>query len=82
MIMVDIYVPALDKEYDFRLNPNVEIKTIIEEVSEMIAHKEHSAIAGRMEELMLCDKMTGRILDGKKTLGACLVRTGSKLILV
>lgn len=82
MIMVDIYVPALDREYDFSLDQNVRIGTIIEEISEMIAHQERSEIVGSTEELVLCDRKEGRILDGNDTLGACGVLTGSKLMLV
>lgn len=82
MIMVDVYVPALDKEYDFCLNPDVKIGTVIEEISEMIARKEHSQIVGNTGELILCDREEGRILDGTKTLGICRIQTGSRLMLV
>ena len=82
MIMVDVYVPAYDKEYDFCLNPDVEIDTVIEEISEMITRKEQSQIVGNAGELMLFDREEGRMLDGTKTLGACRIRTGSRLMLV
>lgn len=82
MIMVDVYVPALDKEYDFSLDQNIRIGTIIEEIGEMIAHKEHSEVVGNVGELMLCDRRTEKILDENATLGSSLIRTGSKLILV
>jgi len=82
MIMVDVYVPAVDKEYDFSLDQNVRISTIIEEISEMIAHKEHSEVVGNIEELMLCDRKAGKILDENATLGSVQICTGSKLILV
>lgn len=82
MIMVDVYVPVFHKEYDFCLNPDVKIDTVIEEISEMIARKEHSQIVGNAGELMLCDRKEGRILDGTKTLGSCRIKTGSRLMLV
>lgn len=82
MIMVDVYVPVLDKEYDFCLNPDVKISTVIEEISEMIARKEHSQIVGNAGELILCDREEGRILDSVKTLGGCRIQTGSRLMLV
>lgn len=82
MIMVDVYVPAMDREYDFALNPNVKIFKIIEEISEIIAGKEHSEIVGNGKELILCDRRKGRILDGNKTLSACQIQTGSSLLLV
>ena len=82
MIMVDVYVPSMDREYDFGLDPDVEISRIIEEISEMIAGKEHSEIVGTPKELMLCDRRDGRILDGNKTLSGCRIQTGSSLILI
>lgn len=82
MIMVDVYVPALDREYDFTLDQNVRVSMIIEEISEMIAQKEHSEIVGSMEELMLCDRQAGKRLSGDKTLADSGIRTGNKLILV
>ena len=82
MIMVDVYVPAVDREYDFCLNQNVEIGAVIEEISAMIAYKEHSRIVGNMEELMLCDQGNDTILDRRRTLRACRIQTGSKLMLI
>lgn len=82
MIMVDVYVPAMDREYDFGLNPNVKVYEIIEEISEMIAGKEHSEIVGDGKELILCDRRDGRILDGDKTLSESRIQTGSSLLLV
>lgn len=82
MIMVDVYVPAVDREYDFCLDQNVEISLLIEKISEMVAYKEHSRIVGSVGDLMLCDRENGRILQGGKTLHACRIQTGSKLMLV
>lgn len=82
MIMVDVYVPALDREYDFCLNQDVEIGAVIKEISGMIAYKEHSEIVGNVGELMLCDRDNGVILDSSRTLCACRIQTGSKLMLV
>lgn len=82
MIMVDVYVPALDREYDFTLDQNVNVSMIVEEISEMIAHKEHSEIVGSMDGLMLFDRQEGKRLSGSATLASGGIRTGSKLILV
>ena len=54
MILVDIYVPSLDKTYDFQLNEHVVINTVIEEISDMIGQKEHSKVVGGVSNLMLC----------------------------
>jgi hypothetical protein len=82
MITVDVYVPSVDREYDFSLDQNVRINTIIEEICEMIAHKEHSEIVGNTQELVLCDRSEGRILEGTQTLASSRIRTGGSLLLV
>ena len=43
MILTDVYVPSVDKIYDFQLNEKVPVSTVIEEITEMISQKEHSA---------------------------------------
>lgn len=82
MIMVDVFVPAVGKSYDFNLDEEVKINMIIEEISEMIAHKEQTEIVGDVEKLLLCDKDSQRILPSDQTLQDCMVSTGNKLILV
>lgn len=82
MIMVDIFVPAVDKEYDFTLNADVKIKTIIEEISEMVAHKEQSEIVGDADQLMLCDRDGKTVLSDMMTLRECGIKTGSKMMLI
>ncbi|MBR6770716.1 MAG: hypothetical protein IKM28_05690 [Lachnospiraceae bacterium] len=82
MIMVNIYVPTVDREYDFSLDQNVKIETIITEIGEMISRKEQSKIVGKIEELILCDKDSRKILRREDTLAACGICTGSKLILI
>ena len=82
MILVDIYVPSVDKTYDFQLNEGIGIHAVVEEISEMIGQKEHSKIVGRTDELFLCQYKTQRILDKEKTLKEEGVITGDKLLLV
>ena len=82
MIVVDIFVPSVDKEYDFQLNENMPIYTVIEEISEMIGQKEHSQIVGSVELLQLCDSEKQCVLHKNKTLLECGITTGKSLILV
>ena len=44
MILVDVYVPSVDKTYDFQLSEKSKISIIIEEITEMVERKEHSKI--------------------------------------
>lgn len=82
MILVDIYVPGVDKVYDFQLNENTPIATVVDEIAEMVGQKERSPLQGNASELLLCDKATGRILHGGDTLSGAGITTGRTLILV
>ena len=82
MILVDIYVPSVDKEYDFSLNETVTVQTIIEEITEMIGRKEQTFLVGDIRDVNLCDKKNGTILPLENTLSDCGVRTGASLMLI
>lgn len=82
MILVDIYVPSVDKVYNFSLDENVPIQTILEEITEMVAQKEKTCLFGDFTNMVLCSKETERILPGNSTLLECNIVTGSLLLLV
>lgn len=82
MILVDIYVPSTGNIYDFQLDAEVPVYSVVEEVSEMIGQKEHCQIVGDRKKLMLCAKKDGRILQGDETLKECQIINGDSLILV
>jgi hypothetical protein len=82
MILVDIYVPSVNRTYDFQLNEQIPISTLVDEISEMIGQKEHSKIVGQTEKLLLCVFESSRILNPKYSLEELGVRTGEKLLLV
>lgn len=82
MILVDIYVPSTGNTYDFQLDTEVSIQSVIEEISEMIGQKEHCQIAGDRKRLMLCAVKDKKILRGEDTLEVCHIVNGDSLILV
>lgn len=82
MVLVDIYVPSVDRTYDFQLNEKSNIQIIIEEITEMVERKEHSKIMGEPKELMLCRYKGEQVLDKNSTLEDLGVLSGEKLILV
>lgn len=82
MILVDIYVPAVGNTYDFQLDEDEKISTIIEEIGELIGQKEHSQVVGNVNELMLCSRENSVILKKNLSLAKQGIRTGSSLILV
>ncbi|MBQ9991573.1 MAG: glutamyl-tRNA amidotransferase [Lachnospiraceae bacterium] len=82
MILVDIFVPSVDKTYDFQLNETAPIHTVIEEIAEMIGQKERTVIAGDVKKLLLCNRSTGEILDKGMTLTDYGMKTGDSMIFI
>lgn len=82
MILVDIFVPGIDKNYDFQLNETIIISAVIEEIGEMISQKEQLDIMGDIDDLQLCDRKKQVLLPKNKTLAECGIMTGESLILV
>ena len=82
MILVDIFIPSVDKTYDFQLDENVPVAVVIDEISEMIEEKEKTALQGDAGQLRLCDPAGERELDKERTLSESRITTGSRLILV
>ena len=82
MIMVDVVVPSVDKTYNFALNENVSVDTVVEEISEMIEQKEKITLVGNVSEFGLYDSDQKIALPKGNTLQECAIKNGSKLILV
>ena len=82
MILVDIYVPSVDREYDFGLDEKARIAGIIEEVASMVSQKEQCDLKGSADALLLCSMQDKGILPREKTLEQCQIRNGSRLMLV
>lgn len=82
MILVDIYVPSTEQEYDFRLDQNARVSSVIDELVELISQKERCTLMGEADKLVLCSREQQSVLPNHCTLAECNIRTGSKLILV
>ena len=50
MILTDIYIPAIDGNYDFMLDENAQLTQLIAEISEMISKKVNEAKLEQMAE--------------------------------
>lgn len=82
MILVDIYVPAVGNVYDFQLEEEEKISTIIEEIGELVGQKEHCKAAGDIGRLMLCSRKGEMVLPKGLTLAAAGITNGDSLLLV
>ncbi len=82
MILTDIYIPAVDGNYDFMLDENVPVIQIMEEVSEMISKKVKERKPQNIGEFVLYSMDANAMLDQNKSLYANGIHDGSRLIFV
>ncbi len=82
MVLVDIYVPSVDKTYNFSLNETVEVGAIISEITEMVEQKEHVVLIGDRGGMRLYNAQNSMVLPNFNTLADCFVKNGTGLILV
>lgn len=82
MILVDIYVPAVNQTYDFSLDENASISMLLEEISGMICQKEQCKLKGSIKELILVSQTHKKILNSSLTLAYYGILQGEKLMLI
>jgi hypothetical protein len=82
MIMVDIYMPALDESFDFMLDENADLEVVILEVTEMIARRTKSELKPGDDGFVLYYTDKRMPLSADKTLYESGVRDADRLILV
>lgn len=82
MILVDIYIPSLDKNYDFQVDEKVSVENLTMEISEMIGNETKSGKISETEDFMLCSLDQNRVLKKFNTLIDCGIKNGSRLMLV
>ena len=82
MILVDVYIPSVDQTYDFNIDENVPVASVIEEIASMVSQKEQCVLRGDPGALVLCSPVLLSMLPPEKTLKQCGIDTGHPLILV
>lgn len=82
MILVDVFVPAIDRTYNFSLNENVPISQIVEELMEIVERKEQTLFMGNRSAVVLIHRDTRKVLHRDQTLFEAAVGSGSTLMLV
>lgn len=81
MILVDVFVPAVDKQFDFCLDENRYIADILEEIG-MIVFGAGEDMKERMQSLILCDYNGRRILPMNQTLKMNGIGNGYRLVIL
>ncbi len=82
MILTEIYIPAVDSEYDFMLDENVPAAQIMEEITSVILKKVNETGKGDLGEFLLYSRDEEKCLDLKKSLHRNGIRDGSRLLFV
>ena len=79
-ILVQIYIPTLSEEYDIFLPINKKIVNIVYLIQRALVdiNPEYKI----NENIKLCDRMTGDLIDVNSTIKDSNIRNGSKLMLV
>ncbi len=82
MVLVDVFVPSVDKTYNFNLNESVSVESLILEITEMIEQKERTKLVGDKKNLRLYNVKEAMVLPAVNTLSDCYVTSGTRLMLV
>ena len=82
MILIDVYIPAVDEVFDFELDEHAKIQQILREIIEMISKKTKSKSVGRIEDFFLYDMKSCKALRSDMTLCSYNIQDGSNLMLV
>lgn len=82
MILVEVYVPAVDERFDFELDENAEISRIVHDLCEILGKKMKNPVPDHTDAFMLCSLDQNTALPGQSTLHQCRIGDGSRLLLV
>ena len=82
MVIVDIFVPSLDKTYNFMLDENSKVEMLMVEVIEMIDNREGLISSYAEGNFALCARDKEIVLDPNKKLGEQGIETSANLVLV
>ncbi len=82
MILVDIYIPALDKTYDFQVDESVPVEDLVMEIAEMVGSETKTRNKLSAEKFLLCSMDRSIIIPKGSTLGSYGIRNGFRLMLV
>lgn len=82
MIIVEIIVPSTDGAYEFKLNEDVSVAMIIDELCSVISEKERCSMPSGAEGFMLFSVDKKTMLSSGHTLFENGVINGDRLILL
>lgn len=81
MLTIDIFVPIIEKDYDFSVDENIKIETITEDIIDLIFQKEGYSSQDAFG-MCLFSQEKEQILPPDLTLWECEIDNGDRLLLV
>lgn len=81
MILVDVEVPVLEKNYDVRVDEYAPAADVLEDIVDMICQKEQIICSGELAWAAFWHKESGRMLEMGKSLRDHRIGSGQTLIL-
>lgn len=82
MILVDIYVPALDDSFQFELEEQIPIQDILSQIIQILTVKTKNSLREGDAPFLLCNPKKQEILSKEKSLRECGIEDGTRLLLV
>ena len=82
MILVEITVPSTDGTYEFKLNEDVSVSMVIDELCSVISEKERCDMPANADSFVLFSADKGVMLSKALTLYENGVINGDRLILI
>ena len=82
MILVDIEFSAINKQYDFKLDENVYIAELIDQIGKMVLPAGEKEYEEKIKDMLLCDDEHNRILPLNQTLKQSGIGNGCHLMVI
>ena len=81
VVIVEIFIPAINQKIDFKLPSTGRIKDITAELVRILDITEHN-VQFDSDVLLLCDTDKGTVLNPSMTVGELQIKDGACLLLV
>lgn len=81
-MMIELEVPMLDCRVEMQLNEQLELRVLLEEITELICQRAHCTLQGGLSQMMLAHRDGKRILNLDQKPIPAGIRNGDSLILI
>ncbi|MCM1114550.1 MAG: methyltransferase [Clostridium sp.] len=80
-LIVEVYVPASGNKYEMRIQATIQMYKILELIKKAVAEFEDGRYKPD-DTAVLCDKITGNIINLNMTANELGIKNGSKLMII